>query len=762
MASILETGMLDEQMTRCTELFTTWFGLDLLARYSNRKDLITVVQRDAPVTMNVSADMIIVRAPMGSGKTTALITWLKNLNVQCSILVISCRRTFACELFKRFTHEGLETFELYSNIDDRFIDRPRLIVQIESLYRTTSTYDVVILDEVVSIINQFYSSTMKNIDTVDRRFIDCITKCKYLLAMDATINGPLVDFLLQYRGERCASLILNSYVADNFSRRLAVLLSCFSCDDHVSFMNILLENVENRKKICVFVSTISAANYLQTIIDERYPETTVLKLTSKERHETVDSWDRYDVVIYNTVITVGISFDKVYFHSLFVYIQLFRNGPDIMSIYQSIGRVRHLIENRMYIYINPIMIKKSRITSPLSLFPTSYFMFEEWQINAIDTSIEGFTNKCRYGERFRSTSTVRNTFKRKYLLEKTILNNLSDSLTLLYLLLKNNNISIFSNCIAIPFTLDQFWTFIKTAVEDCRPLGYAQVIERRPLRPEFIEIVSSFSEKFFSPRVRVSVLVSYVQKLKYEDAKHAFINSLFCFLKIKNVSSEYLTNVYRQISQMTIASDENCDYVYTLGQSCVLYDEAFLQVLAGLGADIVKKLKLRSCTDVTTDIEESDMIFCAVKHADQILKCLQCAFTTHIQCFEALNPRTLRLYYDLKGMNLSMLTMSEYCLSLLKTWFRLVYNMSIVQSQSRYDIRTSSSKLTKKQLQTILEDKGVDYSMCTTHRQLRSLLRTTAGARSKQIYKLRGTDVCSLFKDDIENEQWIRDSDQAM
>lgn len=280
-----------QALNKCTELFATWFGLDLV-NY-DRQDMIFTCQSDAAVQISTNTDVIIIRAPMGSGKTTALISWLKMFRVMhLSTLVISCRRTFAMELFNRFCREGLTDFELYLNIEDRIFDRPNLIIQIESLYRTRRKYEILILDEVMSIINQFYSSTMKQLDAVDTRFIECLQQCKYLIAMDATINRPLIEFIMQHRGSKTASLILNTYVADNFCTRRAIFLSCFDCPNHIGFLSLLYSTVSSGKNVCVFVSTVSAAELLFHELQQRYPGLAVLKLTGKDKTDTVDNWDK--------------------------------------------------------------------------------------------------------------------------------------------------------------------------------------------------------------------------------------------------------------------------------------------------------------------------------------------------------------------------------------------------------------------------------------------------------------------------------------
>ncbi|MBC6371158.1 hypothetical protein ERK17_09990, partial [Lactobacillus kullabergensis] len=119
-------------------------------------------QQHGPVTFpDASAPtarcVTVVRAPMGSGKTTALIRWLGEAihSPDTSVLVVSCRRSFTQTLATRFAESGLPDFVTYFSSTNYIMnDRPfhRLIVQVESLHRVgpnlLNNYDVLVLDEV--------------------------------------------------------------------------------------------------------------------------------------------------------------------------------------------------------------------------------------------------------------------------------------------------------------------------------------------------------------------------------------------------------------------------------------------------------------------------------------------------------------------------------------------------------------------------------------------------------------------------------------
>lgn len=148
---------------------------------------------------------------MGSGKTTALIRWLREAihSPDTSVLVVSCRRSFTQTLATRFAESGLVDFVTYFSSTNYIMnDRPfhRLIVQVESLHRVgpnlLNNYDVLVLDEVMSTLGQLYSPTMQQLGRVDALMLRLLRTCPRIIAMDATANAQLVDFLCGLRGEK--------------------------------------------------------------------------------------------------------------------------------------------------------------------------------------------------------------------------------------------------------------------------------------------------------------------------------------------------------------------------------------------------------------------------------------------------------------------------------------------------------------------------------------------------------------------------------
>lgn len=78
----------------------------------------------------------------------------------------------------------------------------------------------------------------------------------------------------------------------------------------------------------------------------------------------VSRWRDVRVLIYTTVITVGLSFDHSYFHAMFAYVKPMSHGPDMVSVYQSLGRIRSLVDNELCVCFDSSAARPSPCSRP--------------------------------------------------------------------------------------------------------------------------------------------------------------------------------------------------------------------------------------------------------------------------------------------------------------------------------------------------------------------------------------------------------------
>lgn len=139
----------------------------------------------------------ILLSPTGSGKTTAINEFInnykKNINKDPTILSIISRQSMSATHISAFKEHNMTSYLG----DFKKINKNRYIISLEQLSNANTNYDILILDEITSLILHFYSPTM--IKSRLRSFFilnKLIQNCKKIIACDAIIT----DMVLQYIG----------------------------------------------------------------------------------------------------------------------------------------------------------------------------------------------------------------------------------------------------------------------------------------------------------------------------------------------------------------------------------------------------------------------------------------------------------------------------------------------------------------------------------------------------------------------------------
>ncbi|QEG54044.1 Replication origin-binding protein [Cacatuid alphaherpesvirus 2] len=479
------------------EIARRLYGCDLCERLLSNPRMAGLSldrQHGHPITFPLplrTKPVLIARAPMGSGKTTALIDWLTGFldTDDRSAVIVSCRRSFTNSLSRRFQRDGLTGFTTYLDSNQYVladVTHRRLMVQLESLQRVSEAlldrYDVLVIDEVMSILAQFFSPTMRRLRLVDALFSSLLRRCKHIIAMDATINLTLIELLADIRGPENIHVVVNDFVSRGFANRECVIMNSLgasmafeiirshqtninrdedavttssgSCadvtediDEEVSIDGSFFHELHGRlargENVCVFSSTLAFSRIVAFFCAEIIGKKGVLLLNSTSQITDTTYWNRYKVVVYTTVVTVGLSFDDFHFHSMFAFVKPSIHGPDMMAVYQAIGRVRKLIHDKLFMYLDLSGANGGTTFTPMllniELGPPSIWSPEI----SIPTNLMclRFKERCS-GALLDHQTTLFSKFKTKHYLERSTLTSANDSFSLLHTLLSNNHIAI--------------------------------------------------------------------------------------------------------------------------------------------------------------------------------------------------------------------------------------------------------------------------------------------------------------------------------
>ena len=300
---------------------------------------------------------LVVQAQMGLGKTKALKLYLEKYNkskIDSKVIrFISFRQTFASSISKNF-----QEFELYNNIKGNRINSiDKLIIQVESLHRlnTNKKIDLLILDEIESILSQFNSGLHKNFNAAFAMFQWMLKTSKNVICMDANISDRTYNTLAKIRPNFPIFFHCNKFM------RAIDNTYYFTAKQNV-WLNKLYTDLGNNKKIVIPTNSLSEAKTIELSIKRMYPDKKIYLYSSEtsQSEKTLHFgdvglyWSMLDILIFTPTCSAGISYELEHFDVVYSY---FSNmSCDIETCRQMLERVRNISSKEYYICLNVMSI----------------------------------------------------------------------------------------------------------------------------------------------------------------------------------------------------------------------------------------------------------------------------------------------------------------------------------------------------------------------------------------------------------------------
>jgi hypothetical protein len=292
------------------------------------------------------------RAPMGSGKTHMLREYLHGLGADARVVIVSFRVSL-CRYMHAFLAErtvdaanepraGLP-FALYKNEPRGAIKQARLIVTVNSLGRLVgSEYDVLVLDESESVLEQFEGVHQAQLRMAWLAFEKLVRDTRRVLCMDAglgertyrVVRALRRDIELVANDAPCA--VARAVQVQRRDRFWTSLLESLSAHSRVAFASTSAAQLV-AAHACVSRMFAAKRYYL---IYAGTPE------AEKERfsQECNKFLGEYDGLFYSPSIQAGNSID-VPFDEVFVFAT--PSGPTPEAVHQMVGRVREVRTGRV-------------------------------------------------------------------------------------------------------------------------------------------------------------------------------------------------------------------------------------------------------------------------------------------------------------------------------------------------------------------------------------------------------------------------------
>jgi hypothetical protein len=289
-----------------------------------------------------------VSAQMKLGKTKALRRFVEANFPADGIETKVVRFVTFRQTFSRSIADDFPDFTLYSDVagDLDVVRHPRLIVQVESLHRLRmptrgEPVDLLILDEVESILGQFNSGLHKHFNAAFAMFRWLLLTARHVICMDANLGDRTFRTLARMRPAHPPHFHWNRHA------RAADDTYAFTADQSV-WLERLHAAVRGDQKVVLASNSLAEARAFDEALRRQFPDKRVMLYSSetapseKARHfaDVHKYWGDLDVLIYTPTCSAGVSFELEHFDVLFAY--FCDVSCDVETCRQMLGRVRRL------------------------------------------------------------------------------------------------------------------------------------------------------------------------------------------------------------------------------------------------------------------------------------------------------------------------------------------------------------------------------------------------------------------------------------
>ena len=303
--------------------------------------------------------IVCIKANMGVGKTVELERMIGKMDRDKRVLIVSYVQTLCDTYYSKFERYG---FKLYKNMSyEEFESEGRIIICLDSIYKLSlenDTFDYVIVDECLSVMEHFQSSVMRevsqNMDTLE----SCLMRSDHIYYIDANVDsGMMMNNVewLEKKKKAKSYWIYNRYVRE--TNRRAYIMNEMDKETKITHIINLLRG--GKRVVCpcsskTMVDTIyeTVTSLLPNLKAKRYTSESSRSELYKDSLNTNEAWSELDLLIYSPTISAGVSFEKLHFHALVACFESSMLFASANTCTQQLFRVRQLIDGDMYIYIN--------------------------------------------------------------------------------------------------------------------------------------------------------------------------------------------------------------------------------------------------------------------------------------------------------------------------------------------------------------------------------------------------------------------------
>lgn len=330
----------------------------LLSKYNNSGKNNKTINKfmDKHINMWIKKDIktLAIKSSYGTGKTSLIKRILEKYKFK-TILFISYRQSLTNELEHVF-----KEFKVKSYLNNAY-SADKLICQIDSLNNLIKInisesdinyieYDLIILDEIESVLNHFRSTTIKNKENTFDIMKNILYNSNKILALDGDFNNRAYDYI-SYFGK---SIILENEHKKNLKHFIFT-------NNKDKFDEDIDENLNNLRNIVIVCMSSKLATMYYNKYKDKYK--TILHSSKsddilKEKLKDVNKlWKEYQLIIYTPCIEAGIDFNIEHIDKIYTILSV--KSTSQRGLFQMIARCRKINNENIMIYTNNLPFYES-------------------------------------------------------------------------------------------------------------------------------------------------------------------------------------------------------------------------------------------------------------------------------------------------------------------------------------------------------------------------------------------------------------------
>lgn len=318
---------------------------------SNNERLVRLLRATARTRQRCKRT-IVVASNMGTGKSWVL-RHLEELEPHSSVLVLSVRQLLSVDLHNRLV-EYIRDMKHYIKDRTDVSSEKRLVIQLDSIHKlqvngVVNRYDVVILEEIRSLLAHLSSSTLEK-----RRRVICqilmyiVTNAGVVIALDADVDPCSYQFLRSLRQHTTFDIFRN--LSTPCARKHVVI------KNRTTWYTHLRNQLAEGKNIFLVSNCKRRIDGIMREYQEQYRCLTYTSKTPQRQKLAVSecntTWLDYQLVAVSPVVSAGLNFDRRdHFHSIFSYLK--GGSACARESCQQEGRVRTMVSAQVvYAFID--------------------------------------------------------------------------------------------------------------------------------------------------------------------------------------------------------------------------------------------------------------------------------------------------------------------------------------------------------------------------------------------------------------------------